>query len=456
MLFDTSHTWSVACLGGFSLSVMLTPIPHVLAQNPSTPVSISELYDRTASIGYDRYQPFACTNIDGRSERQLWRSRRPDTVYVLPQGNPLPAAAVEATRACIATQQIDRDDPRQLLGVGQAYLTVGEDTKARSVFDRLLQGIPATSVEARAFVLQRIVTSYIRATPTRLETAIAYVKQLDAMGASAAAERMSAHIAISSYAIKMDSVVLLRTHAAAAVKASTELSGEHRNQWAGMSIGGYLQVAEAEGRLGNGPAAVATLHRAAQDLEPFGMGIPELFTTHIARFGLYGRPAPALRASTTFLPGQSNATNGGTYPRPGTVSLVIFVSKACGDRCFPKYAVLRRLLDRYRARGLEVILATETLGWYNDRLIPNPSDESQDIRAFFHEELGISAPLLIWWSEFQKDSDGAVSTVSYPNPQAYSYWPAIVDKRGIIRYAGDISTWTEQTLRNVIEALLEE
>jgi len=289
--------------------------------------------------------------------------------------------------------------------------------------------------------------------------------KLDAMGTPAAFARLLAHNILYSQASRMDSLPFMESQAQAAVKASGELVGDDRHQWVWQSVDAFANKADFEGRLGHADAAVTTLRQAATDLGPLRARVREDLLGRIYPYTLYGKPAVKLSSTYAYAPGQPAqpaSTTTTNRPTAGKVALLLFVNKMCGEPCFPGYAVATRLIRQYETVGLELTLVTRTGGWDRDRLV-KPQEESDSLRALFHDYLKVPATLVVWATEFGKNADGHLRIRTMPNDQAY-FGPqvgappnaaALIDKAGVVRHVTFVTLGTEQRLRNMIAELLQ-
>lgn len=418
---------------------------------------------RVDSVGvrYARYAPFACAAISLRDEQQFWRDRRPDTVAAPPLGNPLQANTVVDVGRCVARYTIDGVPTAALLGLGRAYLDANEDRLADSAFRRLIRDGTERSVDERAWDLYMVIMSYMSAAPVRLTSALEYLRQLDAMGSPAAAGRLLAHELLFGQAVRMDSVPFMDSESDAAVRASRDLRGDARYEWAWQSAAAYSSRADVAGRQGDSQQAIATLRAAAAELGPFRKGIQLSLLGGTLPYTRYGTTATSLQSTFAYGPGSSTRAADLELPAHGHVSLLVFVDKNCSALCYPGYSVIRRLVARYAGAGLDVTLVTRTSGWDRNRLVM-PTDEGDLIRDFYHGYVNIPAPIVVWKTEFARKPDGGRRIVSMPNDTAYagagraapSLQTVLIDRAGVIRQIVVASPRMEQRLNGMIAELL--
>jgi tetratricopeptide (TPR) repeat protein len=396
--------------------------------------------------------PGECGRVASRVELQYWRTHRPDTLTPVPFYRPVQREAVAAAQRCVARFTIARTQAADLLGLGQAYLGGEQLAQADSAFQRWL-ALLASQPGERRWALVHIVNAYLEARPAHLAQAAAYIERLDALGPSAAPERLMAHLAVMPLARHMDSVALQAAHLAAAIRASRELRGDTAVRYFGLSTRAYEWLADLYGRQGDVSRALRTLDSAEVELRgwcppPMRFGIRDYFTRPA-----WGQPLPPLQVTRWF-----NDSTGGRRPTLGRPSLIFFTWDAeCADvYCFARHAMLRRLLARYP--DLDVVYVTATRGAHRTQWL-QPEQEMELDRHYFFEERKLPGALAIWQTSFRRRAvDHGLEAQPDPNEAAYgtamtNSRAVLVDRRGLVRMVYDFSADTEIRWRNVIGEL---
>lgn len=412
---------------------------------------------------YARYTPAECAQLVTRAERQAWRAIRPDTVYHPPTGDRWLNGTIDEARACVPQFDVATTAPTQLVGLGTAYLIAGDDAHASAAFDRLRAAHAGLGEDVRAWDLYQIVAAYANARVPRVAAAQQVANALDRMGKPAAPERMLAHQTLAEIAYVRDSVPWLDAEIHAALAAARDITGDARREWAWSIAGAYESYADVLGRRGLGPAAVAVIDSATAELGPLRAQLRQDIAGHRFGYTLYGQPAPMLTASYWYT--SDTAGSAPTLiptvarPRHGVVSLLLFVSANCGDRCFSGYAVARRLRARFDSSHVDITLVTRTEGWHHNHLIATPADEAAQIRTYFRDTVQLPFPIGIWRTDFGHKADGSLIVKSAPNDRAFAetlappLYGVIVDRTGVVRSILIVNPFSEERIRHLITEL---
>jgi hypothetical protein len=398
--------------------------------------------------------PGECVQAARRVEQRVWRGRRSDTVYQAPAGNPFTADAREAAAACVAHFSLAAVAERDLMGLGEAYLAAGQDAQADSAFARMLALAASHPRDDRAWRLTWIVNAYVNARPSRIDAAQRYAAVLDTMTNSVAVQRAMVHQAILARAMIMDSLPLVTRELARASAASDALSGDPLHEWVMLPVQTALNGAQLAVRMDQPDSAGHILERAQRTLEPVNRGAAATLGRTAQSLGVYRVPAPPIAAEFWFNTGDARPVR----PASGHISLLIFVDADCGATCFPAYATLRRLAQRYQPTGLDVTLVAQTNGFYHEQLVPKPADEASLLRGFFLDTLALPGALAVSATNFGRRDDGHRTVDARPNLEQYAIGAipqaVVVDARGRVRLVTDIGPGTEAALAAVIDSLL--
>jgi hypothetical protein len=368
---------------------------------------------------------------------------------------PLPST-VSAVRACVARFTVDSVAPRDLLGLGEAHLAAGQPVLADAAFRRWLGIGTKWPVRERAWALARIVKAY-STTTGQMSAALRYVHQLDALGDSAAPERLLAYLTIVDRAQFADSIPLLDLAVTGAMTASRALSGDVAKEYAPSSAAAYLALADLYGRRHDATRAIETIRTARATLVPLRPSLQRSLSGAESPYLLYGKPAPVVQASEWFGGDGVMAKR----PTPGKPTLLMFGLPTCGDGCYAGYAVLRRLVSRYAAMGIQVTLVTKTLGHYGDALL-TPDSEATVIAHYYFRELTLPPfTLAVWNTVTNKNAkDGRLMPATNPNEAAYRpnftepLPTVLIDGQGIVQCVTAMSSRNEALLAHQLQALL--
>lgn len=448
-MLDMRLTLAVgATIGGLCLAVSA---PRAFAQTAQMAHA-----EQDPAAPYTHYvTPGECARVSPRRDRLLWRDQRPDTVYHPPMGDLPLRQTVASVRACLARFASSTIAQRDLLGLGKAQLAAEQPAEAEATFQRWLGRLANASTYERAWALSQIVAAYA-GTTGQMPAALTYIKQLDALGDVAAPERLLAYLAVVNRAQFADSLALLDSAVAGAMRASRAMTGDTAKRYAPVSAAAYLAQANLQGRRHDGAGAVKTIEQGRNTLVPLRPSVAQAFAGAEGPYQMLGTPSPVVQASKWF------TVDGSTAQRPtkGKPTLIVFAYATCGGGCYPGYAVLRRLVSRYASAGLEVVFASRTMGHTEHKLVP-PDSEVDIIHHYFVDTLRLPPlTLAVWKTAFGKrPSDGHLLVQSAPNEAAFHPnlsvpLPCVlVDKQGMIQAITSVGPANEAFLDHQLSAI---
>jgi len=394
-------------------------------------------------------KPSACAEAARRIDALAWRPPdRADTTPALPLRMPLRREAVMAAQQCVAHFVTTTVSESELFGLGRAYVVAGMFPQADSAFERLLASPASRRVEVRVHVMGEIAAVYLEARPVRVAEARAMLARLDRLRGAAAVERLLGHVALTKQAIYMDDVALAELESQAAIRASKDLTGESRSTFIWKSREAARLAADVQMRRNRPQDAIAIMTQAFQDLT----SVDPRLAADIPRIPPYylrqGSPAPKVHASRWL-----NASTDMMRPAVGKRSLILFVDKNCRLNCENGYAVLRRLQAQYP--DLDVTFVAQT-GSYGRSGVLTQDQDLQEISQHFTERLHFNVPIAVWLPTYRRRTldHGLEITSTNPNdenfPEGNTMVAYFVDRKGMLRYWGDLKQDTELLWRGVI------
>jgi hypothetical protein len=399
--------------------------------------------------------PSACHASKNWSEQHFWRDKVRDTTYRPRAGVPLVRRTVDSARACVARFSVATVAPRDLLGLGQAYLTAEQPANADTAFAALMRVNATAPVRSRAWTLYQIIDSHLGAAVPALATVDTYVARLDALGADAAVERMLAHKVFADVARARDSVALWERELRAARTAMSALPSpsDLKRQVAHTVADVYVEISELMVRQGRSSAdVVALLDTAYRELVP----LRESATATIqgARYSalVIGKAAPRIHATRWF----ASEVTDTIRPALGKVNLIVFVPSWCGGSCYATHAIVRRLVAKFGTRGLVVTYVTRTGGNFKAELMPADA-EMEKSKSYYLDTLKLPVGLAISKTSFGKRDDGRLFAQDVSNEAAYGPVSShfLIDQAGRIRLGFKLTPANEAIYEDVIEALLQ-
>ena len=345
-------------------------------------------------------------------------------------------------------------------------LIAGRDSAFEAAVGRQLAEVH--SVAERGAVLGAAAQQSLSVRPARLALAETLVHRLDSLGPAAARPRMEAYFHLTYLARRLrDSVLLARTAPRALAAAALFDS-------ASPSL--LIKSAMAAGKMELGrPRPIDVLRESGPDA--YVQFIRSQYTSSLVAQGL-GRDSAARIAETDAVRGAGGparplvgeywygrGNRAGPLPAPGRVSLVVFVDHRCGARCYPGYAMLKRLGRRF-GDSLDVILVAQTFGYFRLRPPPSPAEEAEAMRHYFLEELQLPGVLNVAVTPFTQlpAPDGRFIYDATPNDANYGVSPRwteqwnvmfVVGPTGTILYKRDVRLEVEREVTDIIAAAID-
>jgi hypothetical protein len=91
----------------------------------------------------------------------------------------------------------------------------------------------------------------------------------------------------------------------------------------------------------------------------------------------------------------------------GRITLIVPVSHNCGEACYPQYAALRRIHDRYASQRFDIVLMDNTAGYSPGSGVQTPDQEAAAARNYFFDFLKLPASaLMVEVTPFTRRQDG--------------------------------------------------
>lgn len=365
---------------------------------------------------------------------------------------------------CVQHSSVATLPTTELLPLARLAFWSGADPLGESAIVRWLAQ-PDSNVFSRAERLADVVAAEIdpsqgtlveRPSPARIAMALRHLQQLDALGDSALMSRIQAR--------------------------SNFLEGAYRNDWRDTTT---LQVARDVVRLLIGQSDTSAIRRIerwplgqayavlARQLYVDGQSralralldsatiavrgpagddyVRRVVDNMLRHDVLVGHPAARLVAQRWFnVPKHATPT----YPVTGHPTLIMFSSHWCGP-CHASYPTIMELQRRYAPHGLQVVLATQTLGAYPDDPDPRAREIAEDEHYYVHD-IGWTAPVALY-----VNPPGPIDP-HHLNPNDRSYRVTglpqyvLIDRHGVIRDVGyGWDAWVEQRVRHEVAAITQ-
>jgi len=338
----------------------------------------------------------------------------------------------------------------QMDPMGQLYLGTGQDDLARKEFaDRL--ATPGLSLDDRAYTLFFATAIFAEDAKnvSRMQTALGFLKQLDALPASIALTQFQAHRAVAgSYYLAGDSprgieqlehafslfpkIPYLMRNVDPFVMLADMLSGQPGGRAKIDSVSKWLL-----GQLVVPPELIA------QDSSYvwMGQGMIDQFKNTLKLTDYLGRPAEAITAQYWWnmpTPATKSKDAPGAYTQAlndGTIKLLEFGDLACGY-CQIALGELNELRKTFPPKT-DVWYLTISLGAWGAQAC-NGVEEAGHLKHLYLTRKQYTMPIIVWTGDDQADINGGMQRKSSPTWQSYgiSGGPefVIVDGHGIVRH----------------------
>jgi hypothetical protein len=394
---------------------------------------------------YARYLPFACSIMPARmatfsqGERRLtWRSRWPENAATRMDDSvanvTAQQVAVKALRTCLAQHQIATTATSQLLGLGQAWLGADDNAQASAAFAEAIHRWVRKPLWERAWLLKTLVGIYADKGPAYIAPALAYMKQLDALGAQATGFRIIARNKIFGVASAIDSLPFMEEQSRHALQLCRTLTGDAVTEWVLEYTQAVINQADLDVRRGNAQAAVSALQKALEELGPLNFAVGQQITEPLYRASVYGTDMPQLPVSYAFLPGQPTSTTTLVRPLKGKVSILIKGGyTGLLENIFSLYRTAFNTKNEFGS-DVELVVLGQTSGGYEGRLL-KAEEEAELFKEFFHTYMRMEVPVIVYDPKIAgKRDDGQLLREGSPNPVDFSFF-TIIDKHGKIREA---------------------
>lgn len=352
--------------------------------------------------------------------------RNPDSVR---------AASVRAINGCIGAFVIDSMSAPNLLPLAQLYVTLGRDRDAQAALARRLVLAPDTASQAATLLagVQFFAAPFQTGVDLAEHLAIAkyYMARLDTLGDAAAAARLQAGMALSDYyfAHNDDSASVVYAHAA--LHAAEPLHDTQRKLLVQSLFVAYLRIAQVQANSGHADHAVATLARATQDIGD-DQSVASQLTQMTERYQLIGKPASALVADYWL----TSAGKTAPVTLPGKVTVLTFGAHWCGP-CRASYPSLIHMSQEFRGKPVQLVLATNTYGYFEDHAALTPAQEVGYDTAYFFGHNKLPVTLAISNPVLHTDNEGRVGSERSHDERAYRVTvlpqTVVIDKQGIVR-----------------------
>ncbi len=376
--------------------------------------------------------------------------QKPDYRAYLMQAKEL--AKQYATRFKI--QEVNGTD---LPTLARLYLEADEPGRAREAINQRLKATNLSERE-RAEALTSAIEIMLKGSPSEENVKLAeeYTAQIDALSNEVIFQKIFAHSRMAGYYGYADMDEPNLAHNTAILKLIGQVPPEKYNATYSIpKVSAFNAIALVQANRGETGKALETLKQGKAELgatPPFHTA----FDQAIERYLLVGKSGAPLKG-TYWL---NAAPETKQLDLRGRVTLIQFTAHWCGP-CRKSYPAMLKFHQQFNQRGLDVMLATQLYGYFEDRRDLKPEEEMAANREYYLEHYKLPFKIAV---EPRIDfSDRAAAEAARRETNEGKYFisgiPQIVllDKQGIVRQI--LIGWdpaNETRVTKLIEQLLKE
>lgn len=419
------------------------------------------------SPGYQdisRYQtPGMCLGAIKRVQHSVWRKRQRDTVYVGTYGDSIPTAAVEIGKRCALNLDLNSTPSHDIYDLIRLAALIRDETLAAAAVDRGLQ-LAANSERQGYLLVDAVEIFFHKSYPALTHLADSALNRYATLGQTAAAHgARAAYIESRFYElITFDTSRLKRSIERFAAMARGMSDDEvFRYQYV-LSIPYYDSLIIAWSRRPDNLAdsirrymlgAKNTIYNVTKDpaIENSTNAVIAILTEGAQNIGQVARKVDD--GTFKFFPKTDTSVS---IPEIGKVSLYIWGRRPSDGFLDFSTASYRRLLDKYSARGFEVIMVVPTLGYFAKSPPLSPEEEAKLYQWYYHDVAKLPVQLVVYETDVQTRADGQIiRSVEKYRSSDHLYNPTLIGKDGKV-YARLVGLASESQMDAFIEKALSE
>ncbi len=391
------------------------------------------------------FNPAQCAVVPTVTE-QYSRRTLDSSAYAV-TGDTLLRSTIDTTRMCQERSGLTAKE-WELLHVARVHLALGADADAKSTRERYLALIAKQSPRVQAWGNLLIIIDDTAARPVRLADALEAINRIERLPvtefwANTAGNRMIAAAARSQW---NDSLAYARANRTLAVWWS--LDERIRPMVSDDVEAAYLLLAEQALRLHGSDAANKVVDSVRKYL---GTGT-RAFEGQMHNYtNVIGQPAKSIQAKFWFRRQDTLAR-----PNAGTVTIIGYDPwGGCSGFCISLGDMIKRLQQRFGARGLEIIIVKRTVGYVRDTAPIAPRIEADDYRSTILEKYQFPGILAVMETPHRWNIEGRRFNELNQFERGYPYAEfVVVDPQGRVRYISpQFEPWMEKPLADMIERL---
>jgi thiol-disulfide isomerase/thioredoxin len=363
-----------------------------------------------------------------------------------PDGAVITAAAKKTTRDCAAKIDAASASVRERADLAALYIYTGDTARAEGIIDALLKAKASESDHADAIVAGiRLAIAKWDAFAGANPQGEKLVKELDTMSDAVIAQKIAGHTALLSrydYADLDDPLLAQGRQLLALSKRALELNAlpmtparpAQGDRAAIPSVSGayismmtaYSALARVAGDYLRADSALMILDEADRVVGSVYWPARETFAANARMYKLVGTPASRIDGKWWV----NAPDNTSVKPGNGKITVLQFTAHWCVP-CKKSYPPMLRLMDKYKGKPVESVMATSLYGFIGTQRNLTPEQEVAADREYFAREHEMPFPVAITPAEAPGQS------TAYDNEARYAVGGIpqimIVDRKGVIR-----------------------
>lgn len=364
--------------------------------------------------------------------------------------------AKEIGSQCASRFKVADVSGTDLIALSRLYLSTDKPDLAREAINRRLKAPNLTESE-RADVLVAAISVVLSGTPTEESVKLGedYTAQTDALSYAQLKQKIDAHGKMAGHYGYMDVDAPNLLHHSILLKLIAQVPEQDRKAYLFQKASAYDHIALVQANRGQMDKAIATLRQAKIDVaDP---KVAPMFDQSIERYSLIGQHVPPVRGSYWInAPPQTKEID-----TAGRVTLIQFTAHWCGP-CRKSYPAMLKFHEKFAGKGLDVVLATELYGYFEQQENLKPDQELAADREYFAGKYKLPFKIAIEPRQDFSDRTPAGDAARREfNMSKYRVGgiPQImlIDKQGIVRHI--LIGWdpaNEEMINREIEQLLKE
>jgi thiol-disulfide isomerase/thioredoxin len=379
------------------------------------------------------------------------RESQPMTAEIYKQ---IEADRVKMARDCAAAFDVDKAPVAQLAALIELFTEAQQPELAQRALARGLAHEDLDLVP-RADLLVQAVRVGLRQRPkpdfAKLE---GYSDALDKLPEAVLDQKIAAHGALNGYYRGDDVDAGIIKHSIWLIETGKTLAADLRKKHGATLTAAYVNLAEAVAGQGENERALDLLRRAPVELADVPKA-EERVKPALARYLLVGKQAAAV-AAPVWLNRADTAT---PIDLKAKVTLLQFTAHWCGP-CKESYPGTKRLLERFRDRGFQVVFYTRTYGHFEgERNLARDVEIERD-RTYF-AGYGFTHPIAIGSAALSVIDGKLVPQGADPVEESYGVGGIpqinVIDAQGNLRLIMiGYDDANEEKLASFIEGLLKK